>query len=282
MIHISGSNFIFSESLWCKFGLNVAAASFVSTEEITCIVPPGLVGNVSLSASNNGVDFVSGSLTFRYYESAKAHSIRPKHGKKSGGTPVAIAGTGFENTGSLSCMFGMEVVPGSFISTEEVMCIAPLSLSSSADFVAVEISLNGYDFTTNGVLYEYVDDAAVVSVIPVSGPMSGGSIVTLTGFNFVGSEAPICRFGNKAVEGLLLSLSEIECMTPSMVSFELCVWKCHFHLFWLQFVHSIFSLSFLVAFMCRIDGFRHFIGYKERDCEREYKWCRLYYRCCFF
>eukprot|EP00814_Leptocylindrus_danicus_P016055 CAMPEP_0116049566 /NCGR_PEP_ID=MMETSP0321-20121206/30235_1 /TAXON_ID=163516 /ORGANISM="Leptocylindrus danicus var. danicus, Strain B650" /LENGTH=663 /DNA_ID=CAMNT_0003532005 /DNA_START=372 /DNA_END=2360 /DNA_ORIENTATION=+ len=217
LARIHGSNFIYSEFLRCKFGSNVAVASFISVEEIACIVPPReQAGNVSLSLSNNGVDFFPSSLTFQYYESVKVHSLWPKHGKASGGTSVTIAGARFENTESLSCMFGIEIVSGSFVSTEEITCVAPALTSSIAYFAAVEISLNGYDFTTDGVLYEYVDDAALLSVSPVSGPTSGGSAVTLTGTNFVGSDTPLCRFGDVTVAGLLLSLSEIECVTPPM------------------------------------------------------------------
>ena len=50
--------------------------------------------------------------------------------------------------------------------------------------MSVEITTNGIDFLPTMLHYFYVDDMGVTSIYPDTGPISGGTAITLFGSNF--------------------------------------------------------------------------------------------------
>eukprot|EP00126_Sphaerothecum_destruens_P011155 Sdes_comp20866_c0_seq2m17764 len=72
---------------------------------------------------------------------------------ETGGTFVQVHGTGFQNIQTLSCKFGSISVPASFHSATLITCSAP---PHSPGVVAVEVSLNGNQFTNSLVFFTYI------------------------------------------------------------------------------------------------------------------------------
>jgi hypothetical protein len=69
------------------------------------------------------------------------------------------------------------------------------SSSIQPSVVAVEVSLNGQDWSTQGVTFEYIPVATVTSLLPTHGPQKGLTEVVLRGSGFVRSSQLACRFG---------------------------------------------------------------------------------------
>ena len=77
----------------------------------------------------------------------------------------------------LRVRFGAVTVPVVWVSTSELRVVAP---EHAASLVAVELTLNDQQYTSDGVHFEY--EAVVLHTIePRTGPVRGGTAVTLFG-----------------------------------------------------------------------------------------------------
>ena len=97
-----------------------------------------------------------------------------------------------------------------------------------AEKVAVEITVNGFDYTANGLQFTYYNTPEIIDVSPTSGPISGGSLLTIRGNNFVESEGLKVRLSTVLPEGSVgksetfivdanfVSSECLECVTPAI------------------------------------------------------------------
>ena len=111
------------------------------------------------------------------------------------GGKVTVAGAGFLEAGlsEVWCKFGGRVTaPATVLSTTQLVCVAP---PLGDDRVTVEVSFNGFEYTSDGELLQYTDPAVVSAVTPSSG--GAGAIVTLNGRDF--PDVMSVRFGRAVV-----------------------------------------------------------------------------------
>ncbi len=97
-----------------------------------------------------------------------------------------------------------------------------------AENVTVEITVNGFDYTANGNQFSYYNTPEIVDVSPTSGPISGGSVLTIRGNNFIETDSLKVRISTVLPEGAVgqpetfivdakfISSECIECTTPSI------------------------------------------------------------------
>jgi hypothetical protein len=81
---------------------------------------------------------------------------------------VTVHGENFRNTSKCTCRFGGTVVSAQFVavlSTGEGLmeCTAPVAVVANA--VAVEISLDSFSYTSNGVLFDFYHPS-ISSIFP--------------------------------------------------------------------------------------------------------------------
>ena len=213
---ISGSNFVLSKDLSCRFGTVVATARFVNKTELICFSPSTNVGSVSVSVSRNGVDFSLARDAFMYVKELEVLSIWPHLGSLSGGTLVRVRGSGFEEGDRLQCVFGGTGISDvMYISQTELQCMSPAR--DIVETVAVQLTSNGVDMSRviNDGRFEYIYDAMVLSIHPDTGPVNGGTVVLLMGHDFLDNDSLMCRFGDVVVSGRWISSTEIECISPA-------------------------------------------------------------------
>merc|ERR1719502_2477577 len=73
----------------------------------------------------------------------------------------------------------------------------------------------GGEVSRSGVQVEYVSGGVVTSVWPSSGGVMGGTVVTVSGSGFVAGRTA-CKFGSlMAVEAVVKSWEEAECVAPA-------------------------------------------------------------------
>ena len=65
---------------------------------------------------------------------------------------MTVAGTNYIARSALSCRFGSSLMGASFVSATRVTCLSPAHLSGT---VAVGVSLNRQDVTTDSVYFTY-------------------------------------------------------------------------------------------------------------------------------
>jgi len=130
--------------------------SFESEHVLVVQVPPcsfengsACGGFVSVEVSNNAQDFSSDGVLFFYEQSPKIVSISPASIPETGDVSVTITGLNFFQTypSVLTCRFGAMLVMGTYISAEEIACIAP---PQPVGTVILEVTLNGEEYTTDG------------------------------------------------------------------------------------------------------------------------------------
>lgn len=155
LVHIYGKNFLNLTSSVCSFGGHSVVSTFVSSREITCIVPAldtpnkatwkalsdykqyGQLFNsahtfpfyksklVDVTVSLNGRDFTTQTLKYLYQADIEIHSFSTTDVDIDGGTAIFVKGSNFVNSTLLTCKFGTRNAKASFISRNMVMCISP-------------------------------------------------------------------------------------------------------------------------------------------------------------
>ena len=146
------------EALRCRVGTTLRPARRVSPGVVACETPPHRPGLVSVSLSVNGRDFTN-SLHYLYVPDPSVLRVRPSSGLPEGRTPVLVAGTNFINSTALACRFGDTTRRATFVSPTLLVCQAPARgegpAAAAEGPVAVEVTVNGLDFTSSNARYEY-------------------------------------------------------------------------------------------------------------------------------
>ncbi|GMH66707.1 hypothetical protein TL16_g04487 [Triparma laevis f. inornata] len=198
----------------CKFGDTTVTGLVVSSSIISCTAPTHEATTVPVMVSiNGGADYSAPGGMFQFRSALHITSVLPNGALTDSSSMVTVFGSNFENSKMLSCKFGSVISSNVvFISSTHISCETPTVLKPVE--VAVEISNNGNDFTNDGVDFEFFGHPAVASVSPSSGDKSGGTLVTITGRNFMFGERTVCRFGFKSVHATYIDSNTLECVSP--------------------------------------------------------------------
>ncbi len=112
--------------------------------------------------------------------------LSPNSGPAGGGTSVTLTGTNF--TGATAVQFG--AVAASSFTVVNATTITATSPAGSAGSMNVRVTTaGGTSATAAGNLFTYVAAPSVTSLSPSSGPVSGGTSVTITGTGLSGTTA---------------------------------------------------------------------------------------------
>ena len=78
-----------------------------------------------------------------------------------------------------------------------IQCMSP---ARDIGATQLEVTHNGgAEYTSSGTLFSYWPSSEILSVDPVSGPIAGGTLVTVVGHGL--RDTTRCRFGNEVVDG---------------------------------------------------------------------------------
>lgn len=200
------------------FGNNLAIINKNAVKSLEVTAPAGLTpGPVSITVNNPDQTTVTKQDAFNYIQGPDIILITPNVGERAGGQQVTIEGQRFVDGAKV--YFNTKLVTSSFVSSGELKVTTPSW--GIAETVAVKVvNPNGQQsLIPNG--YTYEDDSPVISsVSPTSGPMAGGTIITVKGSYFKSGakvnlgeiEVPVYTF---------VSTSEIRFKAPSWSKPEL-------------------------------------------------------------
>ena len=129
---------------------------------------------------------------------------------------ITITGTNFLPSSLLSCRIGSSIMLSAvYVNSTAIQCMTPPSLLGAGS-VEVSVSNNGEDYSDTFALFEYVNDTRVTSIHPISGSVSGGTVVTIRGYGFEDNTHYECQFGeNHKVNTSFVSGNEMLCVTTS-------------------------------------------------------------------
>ena len=83
----------------------------------------------------------------------------------------------------IACRFNDSIVPATVITSNSISCITPPHVRGNA---SISISLNGKDFSPSTLVYTYDLSARALQIVPLSGPITGGTVISVNGLNFDG------------------------------------------------------------------------------------------------
>lgn len=175
------------------------------------------------SISLNNQQNTKQEIDYIYFDWAQVASLSPNKGPDTGGTVVRIKGqnfnptnrTAFHNYNDTFCAFGnLSVSVAQVISSTEMICTSPSSFELRE--VPVEITLNNREWTQDGILFYYYHPPFVYAIFPKIGQISGGTVVTVTGSNFVNTGVVLCRFGSIPTNGEYINENTLKCTSPKV------------------------------------------------------------------
>lgn len=209
-----GSNFQEDMRLGCKFGDRFAIGSRISSSLFFCSTPELSLGPQQVFITVNSVDFFSVDKIFESVEDIiLSEEMSPDSSPVNCEVNVTIRGKNFRSTGQLSCRFDDRKVPALFISSSEVICLAPAEIT--AKHVQVAVSINGYDYYACPMLFHYHPVIDLHSFFPLGGPIGTQTSVSLSGSNFLsGPSAFHCIFGELVREAVIVSDAILVCDSP--------------------------------------------------------------------
>lgn len=213
-VTIMGTGFTNTRALVCEFGSvgTIVRANWVDSTTISCLSPPHMPGTASLRLSVNGQQFLETGLVFKYLMESTVRAITPSFGSSQGGTLVQVTGAGFVNSTSLSCRLAGRRLPAVFHSSGSLHCTSPQSASSVS--LPLEVSNNGIDFTSSGVLYTFVPPLGIRHFWPTNGPTAGGTSVVVRGSGFLDGGKVFCVVDGRQTLASTLSDDELSCLAP--------------------------------------------------------------------
>jgi hypothetical protein len=205
-VTITGSGFLGATSV--QFGTVKAPAMTVSSDtQITATSPAGSPGIVDVTVTNRaGSSAISTADQFTYISPPTVTRISPASGTAFGGTIVTITGSGF--SGNVSVQFGTVRAPAMTVNSS-----SQITATSPAGTGTVDITVSnpaGTSATSTADRFAYIP--AITAVSPASGPVTGGTTVTITGAGFTGATG--VQFGRASAARTVVSDNQITATSP--------------------------------------------------------------------
>ena len=105
----------------------------------------------------------------------------------------------------------------SCISIQAIECITPYL--GDAVPVIVSVTSNGQDYLPSTLFFDARATASVYSITPTSGPVTGGTVVTVTGSNFVNASSGLyCSFGSEVSDIHTRSSTNLKVLIKHLLS----------------------------------------------------------------
>ncbi len=195
------TGYAFGAPLTVYFGqapaTNVAVVPGTGNSQITATAPPG-TGTVDVTVSTPGgtsaANPFSPSDEFTYFAIPTVTSVSPSSGPLPGGTQVTITGTNLGTLNTVTVLFGG--IAAGLYSDDGTTIVLLSPAGAAAGPVDVTVSTqDGTSAITPTDQFTYLAIPTVTSVSPSSGPLSGGTQVTITGTNLGTLDTAVVLFG---------------------------------------------------------------------------------------
>jgi YVTN family beta-propeller protein len=191
-------------------GTNVSCSS---TTSCTAMSPMGSAGTVDVLVTSDGVaSTATGADHFTYLGPPAVTAVTPNTGPLAGGITVVVTGSGFVS-GSTAVAFGAD--PATVLSCGASSCQVEAPPEATGPVDVSVMSPLGTSVDSSADTFTYLPVPAISGVTPSSGPVTGGTVVSLSGSGFTPG-ASVVRFG--ATPGTATSCaSPIACTATSPV-----------------------------------------------------------------
>ncbi|MHC5019417.1 MAG: IPT/TIG domain-containing protein [Planctomycetota bacterium] len=209
-ITITGANFAGSSTVTVG-GAPATGVTVVNTTTITCTTPTGTVGPATVAVTDPGPPVTATLVNGFTYTGATpvAGSFTPASGPAAGGTAVTITGSNFV-AGATVTIGGVAATMGTVTATQ---IIATTNAASPGPGTVVVFNPDGQSGTAAATFNFLGAGLGISSINPTSGPVAGGTTVTITGAGFL-SGATV-TFGGVAAPATVVSSTLIVATTQA-------------------------------------------------------------------
>jgi hypothetical protein len=216
-VTITGTGFLPSATV-SRGGAPATGVVVVSPTSITATTPAHPVGAVNVVVTNsdgqNSLPLTNGYTYTAVNPAPTVSTILPTSGPTTGGTPVTITGTGFLPSATVS-LGGTPATGVVVVSATSITATTPAHAVGALNVVVTNSDGQSSLPLTNGYTYTAVNPAPTVStILPTSGPTTGGTPVTITGTGFLPS-ATVSLGGTAATGVVVVSATSITATSPA-------------------------------------------------------------------
>ena len=197
IITVFGEGFVDDPSFKCNFSGTLAAATYVSSREATCVAPTGgdeRCQGVPLEVSIGPSQYTKNEIPIRRVSTPRISSVYVKrlaslgwdnaYGNLTGGDAIVAQGTGFQDTPFIACRFGdvkkenhivtyadreyiwtsgtqgVRTMAAKYVNSTHVECVQP-AFSKPTQFgkSTLEVSLDGNIYSRSSQPFDVIDNA---------------------------------------------------------------------------------------------------------------------------
>ena len=208
-ILVTGSN-LTSEGMLYIDMKPVGQFTFLNDSVVSAVTPKGMPGPASVSFV--GADGQEASLPngYTYIPAPKIESISPQMGPIEGGTEVTMVGQNFQPGAQL--WFGPYLASNVVVENSLIIHVDTPGAGAPGTVDVKIINGDGQSGTlTKG--YTYMLAPELSGIVPKTGPVTGGTPVSITGANF--APGVVVKFGiDECLDLALVDSAHILCSTP--------------------------------------------------------------------
>ena len=216
---ITGANFVTSPTV--TIDANPCVVTFDNAGTINCTIPAGTAGAKDIVITNPDAQTATAVGAFTYAAAPTVTSVSPSVVDSSATTSITITGSDFSTTATPtvtidsggtndSCANPVVSSGGSVIT-----CDAPPHVAAAVN-VRVENPDISPQANTPADVFTYVDPPTVVSAVPNSGVLTGGTSITITGTNFTNILPPTVTIGGVSCTSIVVpNATTMTCDTPA-------------------------------------------------------------------
>ncbi len=208
-ITITGTNF--TGASVTLGGVVPTSVVVVSPTQITAVTPTGQSSSINIVA-NLVVTTLGGNVTktgaFTYAAAPTLTSVTPSAGPLAAGTTLTLTGTNFL-AGATVKVGGVAATSVVVVSSTSITAVTPAGTAGAKDVAVTTVG----GVATKTTAFTYVALPTITTVAPISGPVAGGTTITITGTNLIGASS--VKVGGVAATILTNTATVITAKTPA-------------------------------------------------------------------
>lgn len=222
-VTVDGSGF--QNGATVLFGEELSPSVMVSSSSrLVATAPSQQAGSVVITVVNPDLRSGTSSQSYTYESSGAAVTVTgvtPSSGSTAGGTAITISGSGFE-PGAIVTIGGLRV-PGVVVvnptTINATTPVGPVDIETTSPRDVVVTNPNGTFARLPAGFTWILPPLAITLILPVTGPVTGGTDVTITGAGFSTLRPPSVLFGGTlATNVVIINSVTLTALTPKTIN----------------------------------------------------------------